>query len=275
MSDDSNESRNADTSTRSANGWWRDVSVCMRFLSVYPVRLNQDKQPHLTSGSVRAFGLSGAVLGSISCLTLFIALWLGFNPLLSAILVIAGQIWQTGALHEDGLADVADGFGGGMTQDRKLEIMRDSRIGTYGVIALIIVIGIRIAGLAALIAAMSAATVAAAIVAMSVISRAATGVMMRDLPNARSDGRSAEAGRPDAATVRQLLISSAIVAVPLLVWSMGILHTVLVLAVAWLAVTVMKRKAERHIGGQTGDVLGATQQIVEVAQLLTLAALLK
>ncbi|WP_371154857.1 adenosylcobinamide-GDP ribazoletransferase [Jannaschia sp. 2305UL9-9] len=183
---------------------------------------------------------------------------------IAAALTLLCLVMLTGAMHEDGLADLADGFWGGFTPDRRLEIMRDSRIGAYGVIALILSL---LGRWLLLEAALSQGNLFGATVVAAVVSRAPMGVVMRWLPPARNDGLSRTSGQPPKKAVR---IAIAIAGVALL--SQGLLHAVLAVAlvagVAWSLGLVARAK----IGGQTGDVLGAVQQLCEIAVLAALVA---
>jgi adenosylcobinamide-GDP ribazoletransferase len=160
---------------------------------------------------------------------------------------------------------MADGFAGGGTPEAKLAIMRDSRIGSFGTLALIFSVLLRVAALASLA---DIGIVIAALVAGHAASRAAMTSVMHALPNARSDGLSAGVGRPDRLAVGIGLAVAAVAAL-LLLQGAGLLAIILAggaaAGVAWLA--------QRQIGGQTGDVLGATEQIAQAAFLagLTLA----
>jgi adenosylcobinamide-GDP ribazoletransferase len=171
----------------------------------------------------------------------------------------------TGGLHEDGLADVADGFGGGATRERKLEIMRDSRIGTYGVCALILSFMLRVAALTEL---SDPAVVAAVLVAAHAAARAPFAAFMRLVPAARPDGMSSDAGCPPQASAVVAVLLGVIPLVIGLGLAAGIVAAMLLCAafgfMAWLC--------NRQIGGQTGDVVGALQQIGEIAVLLVAAA---
>jgi adenosylcobinamide-GDP ribazoletransferase len=170
----------------------------------------------------------------------------------------------TGALHEDGLADSADGLWGGWTVQRRLEIMKDSRVGTYGVIALVLSLGLRWAALTTLAAAGGLTLV---LIAAGVLSRAPMLAIMGALPHARSTGLSATVGRPGSDTVLLGLGLSGLAGFALL--GFGILPLAALLFVTTLAIA---RIAKARIDGQTGDILGATQQISEIAILVYLAA---
>ena len=178
-------------------------------------------------------------------------------------MALAALVVMTGALHEDGLADVADGFWGGFARVRRLEIMRDSRIGSYGVLALILSLGLRGAALIAM-----ADALAVALLASAVISRAAIVWIMAALPHARDNGLSVSTGRPPPGTVRLALLFAALIAVLLIGW--GALWVLLGAVAATLGCAAIARA---KIGGQTGDVLGATQQITEIAALTILTTI--
>ena len=175
---------------------------------------------------------------------------------LAAGLAVAAMVALTGALHEDGLADVADGFWGGRERARRLEIMRDSRIGSYGTLALILAIGLR--WQAAMLAGPLALLVAA------VASRVAPVVLMAVLPPARTDGM----GHAARAVGAGRLAGAALIGLGPLLWLPGGLSA---LAAAAAGVAALALIARRKIGGQTGDVLGAGQQLAEIALLIALA----
>jgi adenosylcobinamide-GDP ribazoletransferase len=201
---------------------------------------------------LRLAPLVGLVVGVCGALVAWLALGgLGLPPWPAALLTVGATVWITGALHEDGLADLADGCGGAFERSRKLAIMRDSRIGAYGVLALILSIGLRGAALAALAAPAGPET---AVV----------------LAPARDDGLAAAAGRPgltDALTAVALALALAALAV-----GPGLALGFALAALAAAAVTAAI--AARQVGGYTGDVLGAVQQTAETAALLAAAALL-
>jgi len=254
--------------------WARDVIVAVAFLTRLPVarllslaRMDDPDQPPKTLAQVAwAFPVVGVIVGGLAALAFMVAHAIGVHPLAAALIALAVGVAVTGALHEDGLADLADGFGGGATVDDKLVIMRDSAIGTYGMLALVFSIGIRAAALAGM---SGAGTAAISLITAAVVSRALVVGVMTGLPAARNDGLGAGAGKPETGT---FLTAFAIAAVAAFVLS-GAFAWVLLAAggFAALAVTAL---AKRQIGGHTGDVLGATQQVSETAILLAAAAAL-
>ncbi|HBC54660.1 MAG TPA: adenosylcobinamide-GDP ribazoletransferase, partial [Alphaproteobacteria bacterium] len=129
--------------------------------------------------ALRYAPLAGVIIGGVGAAIYALCLWLGLGPLLAAALAVAAMLLTTGALHEDGLSDVADGFGGGRDRDHKLAIMADSRIGTYGTAALILCLLLRIA---ALVELHDVARVSIALIASASLSRAFMYTGMRLLP---------------------------------------------------------------------------------------------
>ena len=183
-----------------------------------------------------------------------------------AALALAAAMILTGCLHEDGLADTADGFGGGAERAKKLDIMRDSRLGTYGACALALSLLLRWSVLAAIA---RPAAVALALVAAHAAARAAMPAFMHLVPPARPDGLSAGAGRPPS----QAAIAAAVLGTITLALALGAAAGIVALVLITVASVLMALLALRQIGGQTGDVLGALEQVNEVVVLLTAAAL--
>lgn len=207
----------------------------------------------------------GLLVGAVAALAYWAAWRLGLGPFVAALLALAASLLVTGCFHEDGLADVADGFGGGWTRERKLEIMRDSRLGTYGSAALILVLLLRAAALASL---GDPALAVPALLASHAGARAPLPLLMALLPRARTEGLSAYAGQPPwPAAWAALLLGVAV-----LVLALGVGDGLLALLVLVMAALVMARLALKQIGGYTGDVLGALEQVGEVAVLLVALA---
>jgi len=188
----------------------------------------------------------------------------GLPDLAAAALALGASAILTGALHEDGLADVADGFGGGRDPAAKLEIMRDSRLGTYGALILLVSFVAKLSALAAL----PDAFVVQGLIAAHALARGVLPVMTMNMAYARKDGLAANAGRPDLATATTAAALALVIALLSLPWreALGAALAAAACAVgmAWLA--------QRQIGGQTGDVLGGAEQLGETAILLLLAA---
>ena len=130
----------------------RDIFICISLLTRLPVQLDERAYEH-RSAAGWAFPLVGVVVGTASALIGMLCMILGFGPNISAGCVVMTSLIITGAMHADGLADCADGFWGGWTIERRLAIMKDSHIGAYGVIALILIIGLQWQIIAALMQA--------------------------------------------------------------------------------------------------------------------------
>jgi adenosylcobinamide-GDP ribazoletransferase len=213
--------------------------------------------------SVWLWPLVGLAVGAIGTLAGGLAVWLGVPVGAAAVLVIAVQVMITGAMHEDGLADSADGLFGGTSRDHALAIMKDSRIGTFGALALILTMLARWSLISLLLTGPWAA-----MVLVSALSRLPMAVLMTALPHARSGGLSVMTGRPHRPEVALAALIALALCVPVAGWATFSVAAVLLfttLAMGWLA--------NRKIGGQTGDILGATQQISDVALLALFAGL--
>lgn len=213
--------------------------------------------------SAWAWPVAGAMLGLLAGLAGQAALALGLPPGAAAALTLATAALLTGALHEDGLADTADGLFGGRTPARRLEMMKDSRLGSYGALALILVTLLRWSALAALA---EAGALLPGLVAAGALSRAPMAAIMAALPNARGAGLAHATGRPAARTA----LAAVLLALAIAALATGGATPVLALA-ATLPTLALARAAHSRIGGQTGDILGATQQLAEAA-VLSLAA---
>ncbi len=212
-----------------------------------------------------AFPLVGAGIGGLVALAFFAAELIGCSGAVAALIALAAGLAVTGALHEDGLADTSDGFGGGRTRDDKLRIMRDSNHGTFGILALVLSLGLRGAALAGIPDPIHAGL---ALIAAHAVSRGALPLLMRLLPPARSDGLGATAGRPSLAVALVAAGFGAAIAITVLGPRPGSIALLLTLGGLALAAVL----AQRQIGGYTGDVLGFFQQIGEIVMLLAAAA---
>ncbi|MDT2024284.1 adenosylcobinamide-GDP ribazoletransferase [Methylocella sp. CPCC 101449] len=248
-----------------------DLLSCLRFYSRLPVPvLTFETSPHAmpdVSRMARVLPLAGLIIALPAAVVVMIAHGLGLPAVIVAGLALVALVMTTGAFHEDGLADTADGFGGGAERARKLEIMKDSRIGTYGGVALILSLGLRWAALAILIERSSFGA-AGLLIAAAALSRPLGLMPLFALPPARTDGAASAAGRPTTDAFVTALGGGAAVALLFGVPQAG-LHVVLVASVVAaagaLAVTTLSRA---QIGGQTGDVAGAAQQLAEIGFLL-------
>ena len=211
-------------------------------------------------GAAWAWPLVGAGVAALAAGSGSLGIALGFGPGVVAGIILVVQSLATGGLHEDGLADSADGLWGGRTRARRLEIMKDSRIGSYGVLALLLITLIRWSALTGLVAAGAHWP---ALIAAGALSRAPMAALMWAMPNARQGGLSHSVGRPGIATVG---IGAALALGIALAAGGAAIALGMVLAMA-LPVAALALLARARIGGQTGDILGATQQLAEAAAL--------
>lgn len=217
--------------------------------------------------SAWAWPLAGGAVAGLAALAGVAAAGIGLGAGVAAVLVLAVQALLTGAMHEDGLADTADGLWGGGDRTRRLEIMHDSRSGSYGVLALVLVVLARWSALAAVLAGPGWAALLG-IVAVGALSRAPMAVLMAWLPNARGHGLAQGIGRPGAATA-WLAVGIGFVAALVLTGPAAALGMAALVALTSAGLGLVARA---RIGGQTGDILGASQQLAEAAALAALAA---
>lgn len=244
-----------------------DLATCIGFYTRIPVPACGRSAGGFAAAQWAA-PVAGIAIGLAGGLILWAALRSGLPASAAAAIALGATVAATGALHEDGLADVADGFGGGAKRERKLEIMKDSRIGTYGVCALALSILARWSALAALASAGGGAVTLALVAAHSASRALLPGFMMLVRP-ARETGLSAGVGAIDGRTAGAAL---AIGCGVLLAAGIGFALTVGLLLALWFL--ALKRLCERQIGGQTGDVLGALQQGGEIIALFAACAFL-
>lgn len=245
---------------------WRLFWCAVGFLTRLPTPTSRDFEPEWIGRSARWFSLVGQLVGVLAAAVFLAAggFWSGAAP---ALLAVGAGVWVTGAFHEDGLADTADGLGGGTTPATRLAIMKDSRIGTYGVVALILVVGLRIAALAIVPGWRGAV----ALVAAHGLGRAAAVAAMATQPYVGA-AATAKAGASPQEPGRANVLFAGLVAL----WPFTLmpLHSALLsIALAAAAAVLVALFAQRLIGGRTGDTLGAVEQAAETAALLGAAAL--
>ena len=214
--------------------------------------------------AVWAYPIIGALVGAVGALVFFIAQSIGIAAAPAAWAALAAMILTTGCFHEDGLADFWDGIGGGHTIERKLAIMRDSRIGSYGAAALMLSLGVRSTAIAALA---DYGLAEAGLIASGLLGRSAIAGVLLTLGPARADGLAATAADPPAvrAWIGIALAAAVFVLLPPLAATGAVLGTI-------AATLIMIRLMRRQIEGYTGDALGATEQTVEMTALLAMLA---
>jgi adenosylcobinamide-GDP ribazoletransferase len=241
----------------------QDLAAALVLLTRIPLRWNRfsDKAPDFNA-AVWAFPVVGSVVGIVGAVAFALASGYGLPGLVSGALAVTAMVLLTGAFHEDGLADVADGFGGGKTAARKLEIMRDSRVGAYGVIAIVLAMILRVGGLSDL----TPGEAAAAMIVAAMLSRLVMVYVMRYMPPARQDGLAHDTGKPE---LPPILVGTGLTFV-VSFFLLGPSATIACFIAAFGIAAGIGAIARQQINGFTGDVLGATQQLADIAVILFL-----
>jgi len=245
-----------------------DLAISVAFCTRLPFASSLPVESRDVARASWALPVAGIFIGAIAAVVYWLAHRIGLPPSPAAALALAAGVAITGALHEDGLADTADGFGGGKDREHKLAIMRDSRLGTYGACALAASFMLRWSALASLAGPLP---VAVALVAAHASGRAALPAFLCWVPPARSDGLSADAGKPPAASAA----AAAFIGACILLVAFGARGALLCLLLLSLTSVAMAWLSLRQIGGQTGDAAGALEQAGECLVLLAAAVLLR
>jgi adenosylcobinamide-GDP ribazoletransferase len=247
--------------------------IALQFFTRIPIPAWVGFEPHWLHQASRYFPAVGIVVGAVGA-GMYAASAMLFTPVVAALLSTIATVYLTGAFHEDGFADTCDGLGGGMTTERVLVIMKDSRIGAYGAIGIGLMLALKCAALAGL---PSIATAAGALLLGHPLSRLASTSLIWTLDYVRDEGKAkplAETitnGEFAVALLSALLAAAVIGLTGLLSWkAIGIAAAAAGLCAWWLA-----RKFVRRIGGYTGDCLGAVQQVSEVAIYLSVLAVMR
>ncbi|PNK61612.1 adenosylcobinamide-GDP ribazoletransferase [Psychrobacter sp. FDAARGOS_221] len=254
---------------------WRLLLVAIQFLTRIPVTLNS-YQPNWLHQSSRHFPGVGLIVGML-CAAVFALVSYFFNPLVAAIASTAFGIKLTGAFHEDGLADTCDGLGGGLTRERTLIIMKDSRIGTYGSLGLVCALLLKVSLLASM---PTSVALAALIVAHSVSRWMSTSLIVAlpyggEIEHAKAKPMAQQMSSKQWFASGLWLIAVAMVLVVVLpdgLWQISLGQWLLAITFVAIAMAHMYRLLKRRLQGYTGDGLGATQQITEIAIYAGLAA---
>jgi adenosylcobinamide-GDP ribazoletransferase len=250
--------------TSITKNWLEDFRAAIAFLTRVPMPHPDGPTPPTFARAHRVFPIVGGAIGAVAGLVYLGLVAIGLPSLGAAALALGASAVLTGALHEDGLADLADGFGGGRDKAAKLEIMLDSRLGTYG--ALILLVSF-VAKLSALVALPKTA-ILPSLIACHALARGILPVMAMTMPYARKSGLAATAGRPDSVTAVIAVALALVIALLALPWPEALGAALMAAASA----TGVGALARWQIGGQTGDVLGGAEQVSETAILLLLAA---
>ena len=241
-----------------------ELAAAFALLTRLPVRFLALPRLTVASQAVWAYPVVGAIIGIIGGAAYWLVYSLSVPPALAAICALLAMILSTGALHEDGLADFADGLGGD-SKERSLSIMRDHQIGTYGIIALVLSLAVRATAIA-LIAEPHLVT--AALIGAGAASRLSAVLIMAAMPPARKDGLSASVGSPTAGLAGVTLLLTLVIA-----WlALPLFVSLFLIVSAIVSAVVIGSVAQSRLGGQTGDVLGASIQVCECLALILLAA---
>lgn len=243
----------------------RDILAAFSILTRWPMPVDHDWVAERGARTVWAFPIVGAILGLVAGVTAHILGWIGVPPGMCIVAAIAVMVASTGAMHEDGLADSADGLGPTALQQKRFEIMSDSRIGAFGATALILAFLARWNGYVCF----EGWGLTGALIATGALSRGMIVLAMFAMPPAKADGLSAGLGQPIANTT----LLAVGLALMISLWMLGWLFFIVAFAAALGAVPVMLL-ANNRLGGQTGDILGAVQITSEIAALAIACATL-
>jgi adenosylcobinamide-GDP ribazoletransferase len=257
-----------------ATGFLRHYLLAVQFFTRLPVTGGLARwvgfSPDMLRASAAHFPGVGWLVGLAACMAFAGVSWLlpttVFTPLAAAVAATACTVWLTGAFHEDGLADLVDGLGGSADRDRALEIMKDSRIGAFGALALVLALLARVA-LLAVLAAVSPIAVLAALLVAHVVSRFWPLVLIRTLAYVGDAAGSKSKPLAERITPAAVWVGAAWCSVPvaLAVLAQGALVVLAGIGASAFAAWWMRRLLVRRLGGFTGDALGATQQLGELA----------
>ncbi len=246
----------------------RALALAVQFLTRAPVPAGTAYNPQSMAASVRYYPLVGALIGGI-CAGVFVLAHVWFAGSVAVLLAVSAGLAITGAFHEDGLADTFDGIGAAANdRDHALEIMRDSRLGTYGTVALVMALGIKVAALSSL----APATVCVALVTAHGLSRFSSVAVMQTGRYVHEAGAAAEVSkRLGTMGMSVVLLTGAALVAGMVVW-LSAPAAILALAGLTAGHGLMRLYFEPRLGGYTGDTLGAVQQASEIGLYLGLAA---
>ena len=248
-----------------------DTMRALAFLSRVPVPQRRfDGYDGSLSDTVRGFPLAGMLIALPAALALLIAHAVDLPEIIAAFLVVVTLIITTGALHEDGLADVADGFYGGTSIDRRLEIMKDSATGSYGVLALLTSVFLRTALLTSVLDEVGVFHAVIIVIGTEAASRSVMAKFWQSLPSVRAGGVADKAGIPTADSANFALILGAVALAISYGAAGGPLAIVIAVCLTALVFLAFSALCREKIGGQTGDTLGAMQQLTTISLLLGL-----
>jgi adenosylcobinamide-GDP ribazoletransferase len=235
--------------------------IALQFFTRLPIPAWVGFEASWLQHASRYFPLVGCVLAAIAAAVYFVAALVLPAPV-AAVLSTAASIYLTGAFHEDGFADTCDGLGGGLTRERVLEIMKDSRIGAYGAIGIVCMLAAKLSALAML----PPRVAVGALFLAHPLSRLAAASLIWKLEYVRGEGKAKPLAQQMTSAEFTIAILSALLPAPVLLATGWIAPEAVLAALlaALLAAVWLGRKLHKRLGGYTGDCLGAVQQVAEV-----------
>lgn len=242
------------------------------FLTRLPIKSHWFSPDRAISADACYFPIAGALIGLFTAFWLLVATFIGFNSWISAIIAVFATIALTGALHEDGLADVADAFFVEKSSDERLTIMKDSRIGTYGTLALLFCVFMRVCLIATILTDQGRLNTVAALIISEAASRGGMVWFWTHLPLARKNGTAAAAGEPSKSILRQTTVLTGLLVLVAGILCFGAFWIIAAFVVFALFISFFSIECRKRIGGYTGDTLGAVQQCLSIL-LLALTSL--
>lgn len=242
--------------------------TALMFFTRIPCPSYTDHDPEYLNRSAKYFTLVGIIVGCISALVFYLSQWI-FPLEIALLLSFVVSILTTGAFHEDGFADVCDGFGGGWTKEKILDIMKDSRVGTYGLVGLILLMALKFTALHSIALSLIVPT----IISAHAISRLNSVSLIYTDEYAREDLLSKAKPLATKMSTADFLIACFFGLVPLVL--MNNFYVFLSLIPLILIKLYLSRYFKKWIGGYTGDCLGTVQQVSEVIYYLSVLLILK
>ena len=248
----------------------KTLVLAVHFLTRIPTPFEIDYSPERLNAASRYYPIVGAIIGTVAALAFGIAN-LALPTIVAVLIATAATALLTGAFHEDGLADTFDGISGAYDRARSLEIMTDSRIGTFGALALIIVISTKVAALSSL---SDTTTIITALIAAHIISRTSIVIVQATSTYARETGIAGPQNQPFKPINTIIATLTALVTIAALALIVSPSAALLATASAITGHILIRLYFQPKLKGHTGDTLGATQQITELAIYIALAATL-
>jgi adenosylcobinamide-GDP ribazoletransferase len=236
--------------------------LAISFFTRIPVKLPAEITPEQLNKASRYFAIAGLLVGLICSLIYMVSV--EYLPKsIAVLLAMAASILVTGAFHEDGWADVWDGFGGGWSVEQKLNIMKDSRLGTYGAAALFIILLLKFQSLMAL------ASPVVALILANTLSRVIATSLIYDMPYVALDATSKVKPLAQSLSNNSLIIL-LVTGILVSLWFLSVGECLLLFVILFVFRTLLAFWFNRQLGGYTGDCLGAAQQCSEIVIYLSL-----